>query len=198
MKKLLAAAAGLAASFGIANAVILDFEGFAGIGGLVNVNPGAPYFEDGFVVIPDNEESAVFDADAGVDMPGNEFSSFLGFSENNQITIVEENGGRFDFFGALAGPNTIASDVPVQMTVIGVTDFATNTFAAVAFNLFEATSLPLIFTNIEALIIFASDDAALDNIDVRAAAAVPVPGALPLFGAALAGFVAMRRRKSIA
>ncbi|NRA28670.1 MAG: VPLPA-CTERM sorting domain-containing protein, partial [Parvularculaceae bacterium] len=126
------------------------------------------------------------------------FSSFFGFSAANQITIVEENGRRFDLFGLIAGPLSFATSSVATITVIGVQDFATNTFSAAQFTVGPASGLPVIYTNLEALIIFAGDDMGIDNVDLRARAAVPVPAALPLFGAALAGFAATRRRKKAA
>ncbi|MEM1381296.1 MAG: PEP-CTERM sorting domain-containing protein [Pseudomonadota bacterium] len=194
MKKLLTMAAAVAASFGIANAVILDFEDFAAAGGLVNVNPLAPYFEDGFTVDVANGESAVFDSTAATDMLGNSASDFFGFSENNEVTIVRDGGGRFDLVSVLAGPTTLADDTDVTFTVVGVFDFVTSSFGASSFTVNTATLLPVVFSNIEALIIFASDDAAIDNVDLSPNE-VPVPAALPLFGAAAAGFAALRRRR---
>ncbi|MEM9840082.1 MAG: VPLPA-CTERM sorting domain-containing protein, partial [Pseudomonadota bacterium] len=70
-----------------------------------------------------------------------------------------------------------------------------SSFGAVSFILESATSLPVLFTNVEAVIVFASDDAAIDSVEVVGVANVPVPAALPLFGAVVAGFAGLRRRR---
>jgi len=49
---------------------VVTFEGLAPKGGAVNINPTLPYTEDGFTLTPSDTESAVFDAAAGSQFPG--------------------------------------------------------------------------------------------------------------------------------
>jgi len=195
MKKLLAAAAGLAASFGISNAVIIDFEGYADVIGVVNVNPVDIYTEEGYRFTPINGQSAVFDSASGSNMIGRTFSDVFGFSGTNEITIVQNGGGSFDLRSLIAGPLTFAGTSPVSFTAIANLEGPVLTQVSATFALTSATTINFGWTGITSLVLVSSDDMSIDNLDVSS---VPVPAALPLFGAALAGFAATRRRKSAA
>jgi hypothetical protein len=61
-----------------ASAATITFEGFASPGDqVINVNPGSPYSEAGFTLMPTNDESAVFDSTTGA-YPG-DTTDFFGF-----------------------------------------------------------------------------------------------------------------------
>src|SRR5262249_30716757 len=154
----------------------IQFEGFAPAGGLVNVNPGAPYTEAGFTFTPLNSSSAVFDANAAVDFPGNSASSFLGFQETNTITMT---GGVFSLASVLIGRSTLPACPAINATITGHL-FGGGTLTTTLTGLTTATTATLNWNGLADVVFSVTDDGAIDNISTDA---VPEPGSLLLLGA---------------
>lgn len=194
MQRLAGAAAIMAVAGTVgAEAAVIDFEGVASPEGLVNVAPSSPYTEDGFTLTPDSSDSAILDAGAVFDMPGNA-TDWLGFDEGNVLTLTA--GGRpFDLGTLVAGPSTLATVQFINLTLEGTLADG-GTLSRTFFELSTATLLGPDWTGLASLTISASDDAGIDDIDVTVATApVPLPTTLPLMLAALSGLgLALRRR----
>lgn len=175
-----------------AQAVVIDFEGFAPALALINISPGSPYTEDGFTLTPTNDQSAVFDSGASETMIGNP-SDWFGFAEDNIPELTLSIGGMvFDLSSVLIGPSTIASATPISMTIIGNL-FGGGTVDSTFQNLASTTLAVLNWQNLTSVSFRTTDDAGLDNIDVSA---VPVPTTLALFGVGLACIGWSGRRKA--
>ena len=114
----LASALLLFVAAGRAQGDVITFENFAPPGGVVNVNPASPYSEAGFRLTPTNAGSAVFDAAAVFDMPGNT-TDFFGFAEGNIITLTNVAGVPFNLSSLLLGPTTLAASPSVTITLVG-------------------------------------------------------------------------------
>lgn len=166
---------------------LITFEGYAPPGGLLNVSPVAPYFEKGFALEPSNDQSAVFDITAEVDMPGNSDSSFFGWGEGNFVNLSTEDRSTFSLADLLLGPSTI-SDGPVTVTLSLFFDDGSDD-TLVYENLSTATLVSPNATNLIAVVFTSSDDAAMDNLNMT----VPGPAAAGL-GLTAMGFGAARRR----
>jgi hypothetical protein len=168
-----------------AAAVVITFEGFAPAGGLVNVNPSAPYSEAGFTLTPTNAQSAVFDSAAVLDFPG-DATDFLGFGETNVIRLT--GPVPFTLNSVLMGPTTGAAAGSIAMTLVGNLSGG-GTLTAMIGGLSTATVATLNWTNLASVDFRATDDSALDNITVNQ---VPEPASLLLLGA---GAIAARVRR---
>ena len=167
------------------NAALIQFEGFAPVGSLVNVNPGAPYSEAGFTFTPFNSASAVFDATAASDFPGDS-TSWFGFAPGNLITMTGPIP--FNLMSLLIGPSTIGSG-NIDATITGNV-FGGGTLSATFSGLTTATLETLNWTNLTDVTFSVTSDAGIDDIST---AAVPEPSTLLLLGAGL-GALAVRRR----
>ncbi len=166
---------------------LITFEGYAPPGDLINVSPSAAYFEKGFRLDPSNDQSAVFDITAEVDMPGNSDSSFFGWGEGNFVNLSTENRSTFSLVDLLLGPSTI-SDGPVTVTLsLFFGDGSDDTL--VYENLATATLVSPNATNLVAVVFTSSDDAAMDNLNLT----VPGPAAAGV-GFMAMGFGVARRR----
>jgi hypothetical protein len=149
----------------------------------MNVNPIDRHLEAGFLFSPITFDSAVFDAAAPVDMPGNSNSSFFGWAEGNVIALTSESGAPFSLFDVLLGPSSLAGG-PASITLVGI--FVGGGTMNVTFsNLTTATLAPVNWTNLLNVEFSTTDDAAMDNVNT----VVPAPGAaalgllaLPLLG----------------
>jgi len=168
----------------LANADVI-FEGFAPAGDSMNVGTAGPYLEAGFSFNPSNVQSAVFDAAAPTDMPGNSGSSFFGWEEGNVITMERTDALPFSLAGLLIGPSTLASG-PATITLDAF--FNGGGVATLAFtDLATATLVSPNWVNLIRVEFRTTDDAAMDNLTV------PSPSAAAMLCvAALAG--ARRRR----
>ena len=166
-------------------ATVLTFEGFAPAGGLVNVNPTAPYQEAGYTLTPLNSEAAVFDAGASSKFPGDN-TSWFGFEGGNTITLT--GPVPFDLNSALLGPSTIGSGI-INLTVVGHL-FGGGT-VTVSFNgLTTATLEAINFTDLQSATLTSNSDAGMDNVSVTA---VPEPSCAWLFGGGLIALAGLRR-----
>jgi hypothetical protein len=183
----LLAFAGLALCALPAQASLIDFEGFAPAGGLVNISPGSPYTENGFTLTPTNASSAVFDSAAANTMIGNN-TDWFGFAESNTpiLTLTSGSGVPFTIHDLLIGPSTIASGTPISMRIVGNLNGG-GTVGATFNGLTTATNAFLNWSNLDSVVFFATDDAALDNIRVT-----PEPATLALLGI---GVLAVMRRR---
>lgn len=168
------------------NATIVAFENFAPTGGLINVNPGMPYFESGFKIATTRIYSGVFDSGNIGKMPGNN-TDFFGFESSNTPTLTTTTaGGRFDLQSVLIGPLTYSSNLIVDMTITGHI-FGGGTVSQSFTGITTATTASLSWTNLASVDFTTTDDAGLDEINVSV---VPEPCgailtllALPLMGA---------------
>jgi hypothetical protein len=148
--------------------VVLNFERFAPPGGLTNVNPSAPYREQGFTLTPSNADSAVFDAAAFYKFPGDN-TSWFGFAADNPITLT--GPAPFDLDSMLIGPSTIGIGT-ISFAITGHV-FGGGTVTSTFLNLRTATEEVIGFRNLQDAVFFATSDTGIDNIAV--AAAVPEP-----------------------
>jgi PEP-CTERM motif-containing protein len=169
-----------------AQATTIGFEGFAPGGGLVNINPGAPYSESGFTFTPTNNQSAVFDSAAATDFPG-DTTDFFGFQENNIITMTGPSA--FNLDSLLLGQNTLGGG-PTSITLVGHLAGGGSLNATFA-NLTTATLETLNWSGLSSVEFRVTDDSAIDDIHV---AAVPEPASLLLLGTGL-GFAARLRKR---
>jgi hypothetical protein len=184
MMRLACVAVGAAASgvFG----QVMTFEGFAPPGGVMNVSPTSPYTEAGFTLTPSNSSSAVFDATATTDMPGNSNSSFFGWQEGNIITLTRNGGGPFSLQSVLLGPSTLAGG-PASITLAAF--FTSAPTQNMTFpNLTTATLAVVGWTDLTRVEFRTTDDAAMDNV------VVPAPAGL---GVLVAGGMLVGRRRRV-
>jgi uncharacterized membrane protein YuzA (DUF378 family) len=172
-----------------ANAVTIGFENFAPVGQLVNVAPETPYTEAGYTITPTDNQSAVFDSAATNTMIGN-FTDWFGFGETNTPMLTLTGPGPFDLVSAMVGPSTIASAIPISITITG-NIFGSGTPLTSTFNnLTSATIATLNWSNLISVDFVATDDAGLDNITV-----VPEPSATLLMGLGLAALGCRRHSR---
>lgn len=166
-------------------ATLVQFE-FAPPGAELNLDPMTPHLELGFVFTPLDSDSAIFDRTAPHTMPGND-SDFLGFDEGNVIAITTSDQEPFTLFEVDLGRNTYASSSAVNITLVG-TRIDGSTLSATFPGISTVTHAVFNWPDLRRVAIFASDDAAIDNVSV-----VPEPsaGCLLSFGC----FVARCRRR---
>jgi len=169
------------------SALTITFENFAPAGGLINVNPSAPYAEAGFALTPSTVSSAVFDSAALIDFPG-DATDFFGFAEGNLITL--SGSAPFTLNSLLVGPTTGSSTPTVSTTLLGTLSGG-GTLTATFAGLSTATSETLNWANLTSVRFSATDDSALDNIVIDQ---VPEPASLALLGAAALAVGARRYR----
>jgi hypothetical protein len=172
-------------------AVIIGFENFAPPGDLVNVSPTSPYTEAGFTFTPTNGESAIFDSASTVGMSGNG-TDFFGFAEDNPITLTmtASGGGPFNIAGLEIGRTNIATAPNVTFTITGF-PVGGGTNVATFPGISTFTPVNLNWTNLNRIVISATDDAGFDNVNVS----VPEPsGLVPL--AMVAGWATRWRRRA--
>lgn len=150
---------------GTAHAVLIDFEGFAPPGGLVNINPGSAFVDGQFTITVTDGQSAVFDSAAGSQMIGNS-TDWFGFAESNTPSLVLTSPlGVFELSSVLVGPSTIASVADISVTITGTTADGGNLVSNQT-GLTTATQVNLDWTNLVRVEFTTSDDAGLDDIVV--------------------------------
>lgn len=156
-------------------AVTLGFENFASANGLTNIAPINPYVEAGFRLTPFSDQSAVFDAAVSTDMPGN-LTDWFGFAEGNPITLEQLSGEPFNLVSLLLGPSTLASSPPITVILAGTVADGGGALTSTHPGLTTATLATLNWTNLESVLITATNDAGIDILEV-----VPVPEPASLF-----------------
>lgn len=168
---------------------ILQFEGYAPPGSLVNVSTSTPYSEAGFTLTPTNSDSAVFDAaDPNAAFPGDS-TSWFGFAAGNTITMT--GPAPFNLLGFDVGPISFGSgttDVTVTADLFGG-----GTESTIFSGLTTDTTETLNWTGLQDVQFSADTDTGLDNINVQAPS-TPEPGTVLLFGAGLGALSLVRRR----
>jgi PEP-CTERM motif len=170
------------------SATVITFEGFAPPGGLVNVNPGAPYFEAGFTLTATDGNSAVFDAAASSIFPGDP-TSWFGFASDDTITLTGPTV--FSLDSVLLGPSSLGSGT-VDFTVTGFIDgggTVSTTFSGLTTATYEAIG----FANLDSAQFTATSDSGIDDIQLN----TPEPGSVLLVVGGFAGIAAILRRRRL-
>jgi hypothetical protein len=155
-------------------AATLAFENFAPAGGLTNIPPSNSYVESGFRLTPFTAQSAVFDATAVGDMPGN-LTDWFGFAEGNPITLQQISGAPFNLASLIMGPSTATVGSPTTVILAGTLANGGGAVTSTHPGLTTATLATLNWTNLESVLITATNDAGIDNLEV---VAIPEPTAL--------------------
>ena len=177
-----------------AASIFLDFEGRASTGGLINVNPQAPYVESGFRFSTTNGQSAVFDSAASADMPGN-LTDWFGFEELNTVTLAPIDSMKtFNLGSLLAGPSSIGTGSSASLVVTGTAADGGTLFAA--FTLQSAAApVTLNWMQLVSVRFNSTDDVGIDNVALEL---IPEPSACALSLIALglsASFARVRRAR---
>lgn len=180
---------------------VLRFENFAqsstGDRIVVNINPGQPYQENGYVMEVLNDQAAVFDGTSLGNMPGVP-SDWFGFGPGNVVTLRPQGGqSTFSLESLVVGPVTLDSlRSPTAVTDITITgtledgSTVSETFSGLA----VGTTATLGWTGLTKVQFQGTGDSGLDDIHVSA---VPEPAASWTLagGLALIGAWTRRRRR---
>lgn len=195
----LAAACSLALA-GEVSAAVITFEGYAPPGGLVNVNPLAPYTEAGFTFAPTNGSSAVFDSASTGGSTGNGTDIF-GFQGNTNpitLTLTAGSGGPFNLTSLDIGRLPFGAP-SVTHTITGTPAGGGSPLVATFSGIVNPTSITLNWTNLSSVTFTGSSAVWIDNLN--ATQVVPEPGTivtLGLLGVVCAGYVRRRMKTASA
>jgi len=170
--------------------VVVQFEDFAPPGGLVNVAPETPYSEAGFTFMPDNADSAIFDAAEGAGFPGDP-TSWFGFAAGNTITVTGE--GPFELDSILVGPSTLGSGT-TTVTFTGDIFGGGTPLTATFSDLETATLETFEWGGLADFTISATTDSAIDNVTSGTGTPEPASALLLLGTAGLLGTRRVIRR----
>ena len=163
-------------------ATVINFEGLAKSGSIVNVNPSAPYQEAGYTLRPLNVAAAVFGPGyPGPPLPGDDTSIF-GFSVGNTVTLT--GPAPFDLNTAVIGRLNYATVSTSNATLTIVGNIAGGSTVTVTIsNLGAAAEQVIGMTNLQSAFLSATNNnVGIDDISMTAA--IPEPACMFLFGAA--------------
>lgn len=182
-------ASALSVSGGAASAFTIDF----GFGLFQNL----PYSEENIDFAESAPiNSAVFPNSFGGALIGNDPNSgWLGFAEDNVITLTSAFGGLFDITSLDIGPSTIGGG-EINVTFTGYKAGLNLSYSL--YGLDTLTNVALNWTDLTSFTIVANDDAGIDNVVGNVTdpgtPAVPLPASLPLLLAGVGALAARKRR----
>lgn len=179
-----------------AMSAVIEFEGQVPDGD-TSVFPSLPYEEGGYQLTDASAGYGIFSPEPGTNTNG---SDVFGFQVDSSFMLSAIDGGAFDLLNFQSTNISTSSSSAGELALTGELTGGgtiTETFAHTLNNL--ETFSPDGFTDLASVTFFTSGSdsgAVIDNINVQAAAPVPIPAALPLLLSGLGGLALMRRRRA--